>query len=54
MIADEKECRENLILVKMGQVLVWIKIDRQSIKNYQNVAEKFKNKNSLPLDFDGN
>jgi len=40
-------------MVKTGQVLVWIKIDRQSVKNYQNVAEKFKSKNSMTLDFDG-
>ena len=45
MIAKENECTNNLFIVKSGDIFVWIKITRTSIKKHQRILEKFSKTN---------
>ncbi len=39
--ASEDDCKNNFILVRSGDVFVWIKINRDEIVNYQASLEKY-------------
>lgn len=43
MIAKDDECNNNIFIIKSGDVFVWIKVNRSSIKKHQRLLENYTN-----------
>ena len=48
VLANGRECQEKIFIVKTGEMLVWIKINKNHIKNYQKKLSKYYVKEKLP------
>jgi len=48
VLANGRECQEKIFIVKSGEMLVWIKINKNHIKNYKKKLYKYHVKEKLP------
>ena len=48
ILANGRECQEKIFIVKSGEMMVWIKVNQNHIKNYVNKLSKYQDKEQLP------
>ena len=48
VLANGLECQEKIFIVKSGEMLVWVKINKNHIRNYKKKLSKYHMKEKLP------
>ena len=54
VLASGRECQEKIFIVKSGEMLVWIKVNQNHIKNYKKKLSKYHDKEQQPPETNSN